>query len=190
MDIQLWIDQLTKMIANSQAMALPTCEIVGALWVIQIVNFILRYRLNFLGIWPRKLWGLPGIFFAPFLHGSFEHLFFNSIPLFILVNILLVYGFHFFFWLSFIIILAAGAGTWLLGRPGVHVGASGIVMGYWGFLLTQSILYPSALTVISGLLCLYYLGSLWLNLLPGGLRTSWEGHLFGCLAGVGYAFLA
>ena len=188
-DITGWINQLMQLISASQAVMGMTFEIVGLLWLIQFANFALGYRLNMLGIWPRKLFGLPGIIFSPLLHGNFEHVFFNSIPLVILVNILLLYGFHFFISLTVVVTVVSGFATWLFGRPGIHVGASGVLMGYWGFLLVQSIITPSVMTVITGLLCLYYLGSLWLNLLPSGSRTSWEGHVFGFLAGAGAAYV-
>src|SRR5690349_3343226 len=68
--------------------------ILGLLWLIQIFNFCVNYRLNYLGIVPRNLFGLVGLFFAPFLHGSFSHLFFNSIPLFALSCFLLILGLH------------------------------------------------------------------------------------------------
>lgn len=189
MNVTLWLDQLMQLIGASKQQLGLTLEIVGVLWLVQFINFTAGYRLNVLGIWPRKLYGLPGIIFSPFLHGNFNHLFFNSIPLIILVNLLLLYGAHLFLVLSVFIILVSGLATWLLARPGVHVGASAVLMGYWGFLLMQSYFHPSVMTIIVAILCLYYLGSLWLNLLPSGPQVSWEGHLFGCAAGVAGAFI-
>lgn len=189
MNISSWADQLTQLVAASQAEMFLTFEVVGLLWFVQIVNFLVGYRLNFLGIWPRKTWGLLGIIFSPFLHGGFDHLFFNSIPLLILVNLLLLFGLPTFLWLTALIMLFSGLATWLFARPGIHVGASSVLMGYWGFLLMQSIFQPSVMSVIVALLCIYYLGSLWLNLFPQGPGVSWEGHVFGCAAGIAGAFI-
>lgn len=189
MDISNWSDQLGQLIAASQSQWFLTFLIVGFLWVIQVINSSIGYRLNLLGIWPRKIYGLPGIIFSPFLHGSTGHLFFNSIPLLILINLLLISGLHFFVELTIFIGLVSGLATWIFARPGVHVGASGVLMGYWGFLLMHSYFYPSVTTVIAAVLCLYYLSSLFFNLFPSGPNISWEGHVFGCAAGVLSAFL-
>ena len=172
MNLSAWITQLSQLVAASQQQLGLTLEIVGLLWLIQCANLFLGYRLNILGIWPRKLRGLPGIIFSPFLHGGFDHLFFNSVPLLILVNLLLLYGWHTFVWLTLLIMLLSGSATWLFARPGIHVGASAVLMGYWGFLLMQSVFQPSVMSVIVALLCFYYLGSLWLNLFPQGQGVS------------------
>jgi membrane associated rhomboid family serine protease len=189
MNINLWIDQLAGLIAASQQAIGLTLKIIGILWLVQCVNVLVGYRLNLLGICPRKWYGLPGIVCSPFLHGGFNHLFFNSVPLLILVNLTLLYGVHTFISLTIFIFALSGLATWLLARPGIHVGASSVLMGYWGFLLMQSIFQPSVMTIIVALLCFYYLGSLWMNLMPSGPGVSWEGHVFGCLAGVAGAFI-
>lgn len=183
-----YLDQLSQIIDLSKSQLPLTLEIIGLLWAVQILNVLVGYRLNVFGIWPRQARGLLGVFLSPLLHGSFEHLFFNSIPLLILVNLLLLYGLKFFLLITLFIAFVSGISTWFLGRPGVHVGASGVLMGYWGFFLAQAYFEPSVVTIIVAALCLYYLGSLWLNLLPGGKGVSWEGHMFGCLAGIVGAF--
>jgi membrane associated rhomboid family serine protease len=189
MNIASWADQLAALIDASKAQWFLTGELIALLWMIQLVNVVLGYRLNILGIWPRKLYGLPGIVCAPFLHGSAGHLFFNSIPLLILINLLLISGMHFFLALTVCIGLISGFATWLLARPGVHVGASGVLMGYWGFLLLHSYFYPSVATIVAACLCLYYLSSLFFNLFPSGPNISWEGHVFGCAAGMACALV-
>lgn len=189
MNIAGWTDQLAWLIDASQAQWFLTGEFIGLLWIIQFINASIGYRLNMLGIWPRKIYGLPGIIFAPFLHGSTGHLFFNSLPLLILINLLLISGLHFFIELTIFITVISGLATWLLARPGVHVGASGVLMGYWGFLLMHSYFYPNVTTIVAAVLCLYYLSSLFFNLLPSGPNISWEGHVFGCGAGIACAFI-
>ncbi len=189
MTISLWIDQLTQLISASQAQFWIALKIVGLLWGVQLVNVLLGYRLNLLGIWPRKWYGLPGILCSPFLHGSWSHLFFNSIPLIILINLTLLYGLNVFLILSLLIIIVSGVATWVLARPGIHVGASGVLMGYWGFLLMQSFFQPSVMSIIVAAVCIFYLSSLWLNLMPAGPGVSWEGHVLGCAAGILGAFI-
>lgn len=178
-----WIEQLMNLIQVSQQVFPTTLLCLAALLVIQVINQQLHYHLNRLGIWPRKWYGLPGIVCSPFLHGNYEHLFFNAIPLTFLLTLMQLFGWPILLKVSAFIMLLSGVAVWLLGRPGVHVGASGLLMGYWGFLLVQVYFQPSIMGVMVAILCLYYVGSLWLNLLPSGKQTSWEGHLFGCVAG-------
>lgn len=164
--------------------------IIAALWVIQCVNFILGYRLNTFGILPRTTSGLFGILFAPLLHGSFNHLLFNSIPLFLLMNLVLLTGVSNFIVVTLLITVISGFLVWVLGRKALHVGASGLIMGYWGYLLVNAILFPSIITVLLAIFCFYYFTGLFASLMPKA-GTSWESHVFGFLSGlfVSYAHL-
>lgn len=162
--------------------------LIGALYGIHIVNFFLGYRLNIFGIYPRRIWGLLGIVSSPFLHGHFNHLFFNSIPLFILISMVLLYGYETFYCVSIIIILVGGLGTWLFGRRGLHVGASGLIMGYWSYLLFYAYEQSSMLSLALAGVCLYYFSGFIFNLFPLEIKSSWEAHLFGFLGGIGAAF--
>lgn len=158
--------------------------IILTLLVIQIINAACRYRLNHFGILPRSGAGLIGIVFSPLLHGSFSHLIFNLIPLYILMNLLLVFG-HAIFWkVTPIVWLGEGVLVWLLARKALHVGASGVVFGYFGFLLTSAVMDFSVLTVILAIVCVYYFGNMIFGIFPTDKSSSWEGHLFGLLAGI------
>lgn len=161
--------------------------LIAGLYFIHIINFILGYHLNLLGIYPRKILGLPGIVFSPFLHGHFNHLFFNSIPLFFLTSFVLLYGMENFYCVSALIILLGGLGTWLFGRQGLHVGASGLIMGYWSYLLFIAYQQETVLSIVLAIVCLYYFGGLLFNLFPLEVRSSWEAHIFGFLAGLAAA---
>jgi len=161
-----------------------------ALAGLHFINYLFRYQLNYLGIIPRRWRGLPGIMFSPWLHGDFNHLFFNAIPLFMLANFILLQGEDIFFSVSLIIILLSGALVWLLGRRAYHVGASSLIMGYWGFLLLNVYQQGTIMAIILGFVCIYYLGGLFSNLLPGRRGVSWEGHVFGFIAGLAANFLS
>lgn len=163
-------------------------SILGLLWLVQCVNALLGYRLNYLGIYPRSFFGLVGIVCSPFLHGNFNHLFFNSIPLFVLMSLVLVYGTTAFLHITGTIIVFSGAATWLLGRRAIHIGASNLIMGYWSFLLTLAISQHSTMTLILGAVCVYYLGGLVTGLVPTDKSVSWEGHVFGFIAGILVAY--
>lgn len=163
--------------------------LLGILWGIHLINVLMGYRLNVFGILPRTPHGLIGIAASPFLHGSFGHLFFNSIPLFVLSAMILANGRQFFFDVSIIIIFCSGAILWLFGRRAMHVGASGVIMGYWGFLLLNAYQQRSFVAILLALLCLYYFSGLVFSLFPREERVSWEGHVFGFLAGLLASYL-
>jgi membrane associated rhomboid family serine protease len=157
---------------------------VGVLYSIQFFNWFVGYRLNCLGIMPRRLTGLVGIVVSPLLHGNFNHLFFNAIPFVILSSLLLLYGWPIFIYVTVFVALVGGFATWLLARPGYHVGASSVIMGYWSYLLVYAYYQPSWLSIVLAGVCLYYFGSFLLNVFPRSAQSSWEGHLFGLLAGL------
>lgn len=184
MNTQTFANQLFKIFDLIQANIHLTLLILGLLWIIQIINYITGYRLNNLGIYPRRIHGLTGILFSPFLHGSFTHLFFNSIPLFVLIDFMLLKGINHFLYLTLLIMLGSGFATWLFARRGFHVGASHVAMGYLGYLLLNAYRHPSILTMMLAILCVYYFGGLLLSIFPQEEKTSWEGHLFGFLTGI------
>jgi membrane associated rhomboid family serine protease len=187
--ISQWISQLTETLSLLGTHFFQALLMVMILWCVHIVNALLRYRLNVLGIYPRRASGLIGIPCFSFLHGDFSHLFLNSIPLIILIDFILLEGMAQFICTTVTIIGLSGIAIWLFARPAFHIGASALVMGYWGYLLANAYQHPSSMTIILALLCLYYFGSLWLNLFPTDKKTSWEGHVFGFLAGIFAIFI-
>jgi membrane associated rhomboid family serine protease len=182
-------DQVDTIIQLFKDNAETAAYILAVFWLAYIANVLVGKRLNILGIWPRHLIGLPGIFISPFLHGNLSHLFFNSIPLFLLSMFMLASTGAAFWPISLMIIFGGGLLTWLLGRNAIHIGASGLVMGYWGFLLVLAFYHPSVANIVVAVIMMYYLGGLALNLLPAGETVSVEGHIFGCLAGGASAVL-
>jgi len=163
--------------------------IIAGLWAIHLLNVISGLRLSKFGIIPRNAIGLPGIAFSPFLHGSFDHLICNSIPLFLLLFLLLPLGVEKFVIISLLIIGISGLGIWLLGRKAIHIGASSLILGYWGYVLTNAVVHPSSMTIILAILCVFYLGSMFSNIFPSSKKVSWEGHLIGLLSGIAVALI-
>ena len=153
-------------------------------WTCFFITKCSSNRLLLLGIIPRRLVGLPGIVLCPLLHADFNHLFFNSIPLLVLSDFLLMNGLHYFFISTLIITLLSGVFVWLFGKPGLHVGASGLITGYWALLVCNSYLTTSVTSIILALLSVYYFSGIFFGILPLKRGVSWEGHLFGLLAGV------
>lgn len=154
------------------------------LWVLEIVDLLLRGALDRLGIRPRQLAGLPGILLAPLLHGNLGHLAANTGPLAILGTLILLDGRSSWLVVTATAWLVSGLGVWLLGRPRTnHLGASGVVFGYLGFLLLRGYFVQSPVAVgIALLVGFLYGGALW-GLLPLRQGRSWTGHAFGFLGG-------
>jgi len=157
---------------------------VATIWVLEFVDVFLGGALNRYGILPRNLIGLRGILFAPFLHGNFAHLIANTIPFLTLGWFVMLRETSDFFVVTGITMLVSGLGVWLIGSAGLHIGASGVVFGYLGFLLARGYFernIPSILlSMIVGFL---YGGAIW-GVLPTQPGVSWEGHLFGFVGGV------
>ncbi len=142
------IDQIQYLFLLIKIQASTAFKLLLGLWGIHFCNFLTNYYFNRFGIWPRRMRGLPGIFFCHFLHANFNHLFFNSIPLFILMLLLLTKGTLFFLWISLKIIIISGGFIWLCGRNAIHLGASAMIMGYWGFLFTLTAEHPDFISII------------------------------------------
>ncbi|NEP11566.1 MAG: rhomboid family intramembrane serine protease [Symploca sp. SIO2C1] len=158
---------------------------VALMWVLEIVDvFVFRQGLNFYGIIPREMIGLRGILFIPFLHSGFPHLISNTIPFLSLGWFVMLQKTSEFFIVTPIVMLVSGLGVWLLGSPGVHIGASGVIFGYLGFLLTRGFFERNFRSIFLSLLVGSFYGCLIWGVLPTQPGISWEGHLFGFLGGV------
>ncbi|HBI21176.1 MAG TPA: rhomboid family intramembrane serine protease [Legionella sp.] len=145
-------------------------------------------RLLCLGIVPRHLYGLPGVLFAPFLHANFNHLFFNTIPLLVLSDFLLIYGLLYFLMVTFVITVLSGLLIWCFAKPGLHVGASAVITGYWALLLMNSYQQANVTSIMLGVVSVYYFAGIFYGVFPGKKGVSWEGHLFGLIAGIATGF--
>lgn len=163
---------------------------IGIMWIVNFVNWwLLRSWLNVLGIYPRRIWGLIGIPISPVLHGHFNHLFFNSFPLFMLANLVLLKGYTVFYVATSVIVLGCGIIVWLIGRNAFHIGASGLIMGYWSYLIVQAYQEQTVMSLILGAISLYYFGGLLLSLFPDKKEVSWEAHLSGFASGIGAYYI-
>lgn len=151
---------------------------------IHLVNMMMRGRLCVLGIMPRTWHGFIGILWAPLLHANGEHLLSNVLILVILGNMVAIQGQAVLWAVTWIVVLVGGLATWCFGRRALHVGASGVAMGYFAFVLMHAYQQPGLVTVGVAAVMLYYLSSLFMNLMPMGRQDSWESHLFGFLAGL------
>ncbi|MBE9069566.1 rhomboid family intramembrane serine protease [Leptolyngbya cf. ectocarpi LEGE 11479] len=171
---------------QTQAKVLRDCIVMA--WVVGVVNFAyLGGGLSrLLGIRPREPLGLLGILFSPILHRNAGHLIANTLPFAVLGWLVLLQGTDNFYAISVVIMLVSGLGTWFLGRPAIHLGASGLIFGYLGYLIARGYLEVTLMTLgLAFVVMLLYGDQVW-TMLPDSDNTalSWEGHLFGFLGGV------
>lgn len=163
---------------------------VALLWAIQTVNWLSGYGLNrSFGLIPRHFGGLDGIVAMPLLHSSFAHLIANTPPLIVMGGLLMATATRAVLAVNAVVVVLGGSLVWLLGSPAIHIGASGLIFGWFGFLIARGLVDRSLLTLIVTAIVGALYGSLLWGVLPGQPGVSWEAHLFGALAGVAAAFL-
>jgi membrane associated rhomboid family serine protease len=164
------------------------CLFVSVLWMVKFLEIVFNLDLVRYGLYPRVWSGLIGILTCPLIHGSFNHLFSNSIPLLVLGGITFYFyrpiAFSVFFW----VYLMSGIWLWAAGRSAYHIGASGLVYGFAAFLFFSGIFRKERSLMVLSMLVVFLYGSLWWGLFPIHPEISWESHLLGSLAGVITAF--
>ncbi|MEQ4709829.1 MULTISPECIES: rhomboid family intramembrane serine protease [Providencia] len=165
-------------------------SIVAIFIIVQSVNSLTAGGLTQFGLVPRTEWGLLGIIFAPFIHGSWEHLLSNLPPFIILSALLLHRTIKAYILASLFIIIVGGLAVWLIGRNAAHIGASGWVFGLWGLLIAQGFFRRKWGDIAIALLVLFYFGTMASGLLPTHLYISTESHIAGAIAGAIYAWLS
>ena len=158
--------------------------IAGVLILIEALNLLTGNSLNQFGVIPRALPYLPYIFTAPFLHGSASHLITNLVPLMLFMWLTMQWGNRTFWLTTLTILLTGGLGVWIFGRSAIHIGASGMVYGYFGFLLLAGFMSRKVpYLVISVLVAILYGGKLF-GILTTKAFISFEYHLFGFIGGL------
>lgn len=155
------------------------------LWVIQAANWADGYRLDTLGIRPHNVAHLPGIFTAPFLHVSWQHIEGNTVPLFVLGFLAAYRGVTKFLTVTLIVIVASGLSVWVFqSGDSLTVGASGLVFGYFGYVLARGFFDRNWVDIVVGVAAAgmyYYILSV---AIPGTAGISWLDHSGGLLGGV------
>lgn len=168
---------------------LPVLAMIALMWLVEIVDAVTPFSLDMFGIRPRDVDHLAGIALSPFLHGGFGHLIANTTALIVLGPLMAIATRH--LWsVTAGVILIGGLAVWLTGAPhSVHIGASGLVYGYAAFLAVYGFVARHLKTALVGLLVIALYGSMLWGVLPLNAGVSWQGHLFGGLAGAWLAWL-
>jgi membrane associated rhomboid family serine protease len=157
---------------------------VALIWVIQLSNWALDLGPEDFGVRPRQLAGLPGILFAPLVHGGFVHLLANSLPLLVLGTAMLYLYPSAALRVLPAVYLGPGVAVWLFARGGVHVGASGLVYGLVSYIFVAGLIRRDRRAIAASLLVCFMYGALVWGVLPIEPGVSWETHLAAALIGV------
>jgi membrane associated rhomboid family serine protease len=156
--------------------------------LVELGEVVFELNLGQFGVFPRKLSGFIGVFTYPFVHSDWKHLTNNASALLVLGTML-----YYFYrpvatktllW----VYLMSGVWLWIGGRPNFHIGASGIVYALFGFLFFSGVLRKHLKLMALSMLVVFLYGSLVWGIFPVDHQISYEGHLFGLLAGIVVAF--
>jgi membrane associated rhomboid family serine protease len=165
--------------------ALVLAALLACFAVVLLADVLTGGALVAYGVQPRSTTGLRGILFAPFLHGNWAHLSANSLPFVVLGGLVLLQGVRRFVVISLWAMLGAGLAAWLLGSPrSLHIGASGVVFGYLGFLLAHGWFARRFATALLSVAVALVWGGLVFGVLPGQPGVSWQSHAGGFAGGL------
>ncbi|WP_235869069.1 rhomboid family intramembrane serine protease [Polaribacter aquimarinus] len=161
---------------------IPTLFVV-AIWFIYWIEIKFGFNFNKFGVFPRSFKGFRGVFCTHFIHSNTNHLFNNSIPLFVLLSSLFYFYKDVAYKVLFIGAFFTGFLTWLIARESYHIGASGIVYLVFSFVFFSGVIRKHFRLVALSLIIIFSYGSMIWYVLPIKEGMSWEGHLSGFLVG-------
>ena len=180
-----------EMIAEARKAFFVMFSFMVVIWLLQVVNWAGHYRLDQdYGVIPQQVGRLPEVFTAPFLHFSWQHIEGNSGPLFVFGFLAAYRGVVRFLWLTLIVALTSGLAVWFFQGAGtLEVGASGLIFGYFGYVVFRGIFDRHLIDTLIGLVMAASFAYLVTIALPGTPGVSWLAHLGGLVGGVAGAWL-
>lgn len=161
--------------------------LVALMWMVKIIETVFHLDFSFLGVKPVSTEGIPGILLFHFIHGDWQHLFANTVPIFVLGSALYYFYRPIANKILLILIFSVGLLTWCVARNGVHIGASGLVYGLSFFLMLSGFIRREKKLIIISLVVVFLYGSLVWGLYPKYAienNISWEGHFSGFVMGI------
>lgn len=161
------------------------------MWLLVFANWVLPWSLTSLGVESRSWSGLlPGLLMTPVLHAGAGHLASNMVPL-ALMGIVAALRDWRGFWVALgIIVFVSSFGVWLIGPSNtVTVGASGVVFGFFGYLVGRGIFVRQLGDIGLAAVVVVVYGSLVWGIFPQDSHVSWQAHLCGLIGGVVASFV-
>ncbi len=162
--------------------------LVLVMWLVYWLEIRMDISLNRYGIYPRTFKGIQGIFFGPFIHGDAEHLWRNTLPIFILSTTLRLFYVKESSKILFIGFLVTGILTWCIARSSFHIGMSGVIYMLVSFLFFKGIITQQSMLIRVSLTVVFLYGGLLWFMAPVDGEMSWEGHLSGFITGLLLSF--
>ena len=165
---------------------------VALIWIVKCVEAVFHLDFSFLGIKPLQADGIPGIFLFHFLHGSWSHLYANTLPIIVLGACLYYFYKSIATKISLLLMFSTGLLTWCGARGGVHIGASALIYGLAYFLMLSGFIRRNRNLVIVSFLVIFLYGSLIWGIYPKYAienHISWEGHFAGLIMGIALAIV-
>lgn len=158
---------------------------VGIIWVLELADvFLLGQALNAYGVIPRRPAGLAGIVLMPLLHGGLAHVAANTMSFIVLGWLVMLRSVTEFAVVTVTTLLVTGVGLWLFGAgQTVYIGASGLIFGYFGFLLWRGYYERSGYALLVAIFVAIFYGGLIWGVFPQQPGVSWEAHLLGLVGG-------
>jgi len=162
---------------------IPPAIVLFFIWLVWVFEIADGIDLYYLGIFPRRGYGLIGILTSPFIHANFNHLINNSIPFFFLLTAI----FYFYQKVAWRVLLVSylftGSLVWLMARSSYHIGASGLVYSFASFLFFSGIVRRNINLLAISMLVIFLYGSMVWGIFPYKPDMSWESHLIGMTTG-------
>ena len=158
---------------------------IGTIWLVGILDAaVFGGALPAFGILPRTEQGLLGILAAPLIHGGVHHLLANTAGLLIFGGLVMFRSERHFWTVTLTGALTSGIGTWIFGRPAIHIGASGIIFACFGYLLFTGLFERRIGSLLLSVAVFVIWGPTLYGVLPVDGASSWEGHVFGFIGGI------
>jgi len=157
---------------------------VTILWLVKISEEMLHLEFHTWGVYPLTVSGLRGVIFSPFIHGSYQHLMSNTLPLLVLGWALFYFYRELGITITLLAWLMSGIWVWVFARESYHIGASGIIYAWAAFLFVSGVIRDHPRLMALSLLVAFLYGSIVWGIFPLQERISWEGHLMGMISGI------
>lgn len=152
--------------------------------LIHLIQFVFSLDFYWLGIYPHKLSAIGGIVSSVFIHGNFNHLFNNAVPLLILGSALFYFYKPIALKVVVWIVLMGGFWTWIMARESYHIGASGLIYGLFSFLLLSGFIRLNKQLISLSFFVVIVYGSMVWGIFPVKLNISYEAHFWGFVSGI------
>ena len=180
----LGVGQADSVLAGARNALFVMTGVLVVIWAIQLANVADSYQLTQdYGIRPRDLGTLPYILTAPFLHLSWTHIEGNSGPLFIFGFLAAYRGLAKFAAVTAVVIVTSGLAAWFFESPGLGAGASGVVFGYFGYIMVRGLFDRHAIDLLVGAVMALCFAYQFAVLLPHQ-GIGWQAHVGGLAGGI------